>query len=131
MTAEVDCVLRDPDLHDGTLTGIVVQNGHTLELHCFTVDHQRYTLRLPSLVRLRVDNFLQGNIIFELSVHASGFAPELVKKVFGEDGPGEPPWLADELNRLSNGTWTLLELTSSYGCDLLALSEGELIVEPA
>jgi hypothetical protein len=121
--------MQTPDFHDGSLTGIILPEAETLELRCADVNGRRYILRLPQLVSLRADNFREGNIILDASVYESDFPPELIKKVFGEDANGEPAWLAGRIEALREGSWTLLELTSSYGCELLALARGRLSVE--
>src|SRR5258708_39139478 len=116
-------VLMEPDLHDGTLTGIVLSAPNTVSLYCTDVDKRQFMLRLASLVRLRANDFLEGNVIFEVRVHTHSFSPELVRRVHGNDDDAIPEWLPAMLLKLSAGTWTLLEVTSSYGCDLLALAE--------
>ena len=120
-----------PDLHDGSLSGIIVSEAKTLELHCAQVDGRRYVLRLPELVSLRADDFRQGNIILDVKVYESDFPPDLIRSVYGEEGNADPAWLSRELQALRQGPWTLLELRSSYGCHLLALAKGHLLVEPA
>lgn len=121
-------VLLEPDLHDGTLSGIVLTAPKTLSLHCADVDQRQYVLRLSGLVRLRANDFMEGNVIFEVKVHTHDFSPGLVKRVYGESGDAVPEWLPATLLKLSRGEWTLLEITSSYGCHLLALAEGSLDV---
>jgi hypothetical protein len=120
-----------PDLHDGSLNGIIVSEGKTLELRCAQADGRRYVLRLPELVSLRADDFRQGNIILGVNIYESDFPADLIKSVYGEDGDADPAWLSREFQTLRQGGWTLLELTSSYGCHLLALARGQLLVEPA
>lgn len=110
------------DLHDGYLNGIVVRAENTLVLHCKTADGKTGTLTIPGLVRLRADNFNEGNIIFELSFHRGRECPEdLVKKLKGYDEIRDAETLSRDMKNIEERNWTLLELTSSYGCDLLAL----------
>ena len=122
-------VLRDPDFHDGALTGVRVIDRSVLELSCSTVDGGRYLLSLSGLECLRADNFLQGNIIFELRTFNSDLPLDLVRKAFGIQEGERPNWLEPKLVELSTGHWTLLELSSSYGCDLTAIGRGEVTIE--
>ena len=78
------------DLHDGTLTGMLLYGDKVLELRFADVNGRRYVVRLQQLHRLRADNFREGNIIFEANVYDVDFPRELIKKVFGEDSEGEP-----------------------------------------
>ena len=79
-----------PDLHDGSLSGIIVSDANTLELRCAHVDGWRYVVRLPELVSLRADDFRQGNIILDVRVYESDFPRDLTKRVYGEEGDADP-----------------------------------------
>jgi hypothetical protein len=126
---EQTTVLLNPDLHDGFLRGIVLSEPETVELLCSDVKGHLYTLRLAGLVALRADNFLQGNVIFEVNEYRAEFPRGLIKRVYGEDAESEPDWLSLRVQELSENSWTLLEVTTSYGCELLALARGHLLVE--
>ena len=122
-------ILRDPDFHDGLLTGIRVVDGSRLELSCATIDGEPYLLSFSGLESLRADNFLKGNIIFEVEVFDSELPPDLVKKAFGIDGDEQAAWLEAKLAEMKKGGWTLVEVSSSWGCELVALGRGEIRVE--
>ena len=125
-----ETVLCDPDFHDGCLTGVVVRDRSTLELHCTTVDGVDHLLRLEGLDALKADNFSQGYIIFEVIVHRPPFDPELVLRAHRHSGEGKPDredaWLPRKLDRMLRENWTLLQITSSYGCEVLAIASGEM-----
>ena len=121
--------MRDPDFHDGTLTGIRVVDGSRLELSCATLDKEPYLLSLSGLESLRADNFLQGNIIFEVEVFDAALPLHLVKRVFGIDSDERPAWLEAKLEEMKHGRWLLIEVSSSYGCELVALGRGEIRVD--
>jgi hypothetical protein len=122
-------ILRDPDFHDGHLMGIRVIDRSTLELFCSTIDGESYLVSLSELECLRADNFLQGNIVFEVTLFDSAFPVDLVKRAFGLDGDEQPAWLDGKIEQMGQGHWTLLQLSSSYGCDLLAIGKGTIRVE--
>jgi hypothetical protein len=112
------------DLHDGYLHGIVVYGEKMLVLFCTTVNGKDCTVTIPGLVRLRANNFNEGNIIFELNFHRGSACPsDLVGKLRGYDLK-DAERLSADLRNIGERNWTLLELTSSYGCDLLALFDG-------
>jgi hypothetical protein len=108
-----DGELIEPHLHDGLLTGIVVESHDdvdTLVIHCTDGDRKRQlVLRFANLSRLRVDNFREGNVIFDLQ--------EI-------DGAAMPDGDLDDLvGREGKGKYTFLSMSTSYGCDLLASFE--------
>lgn len=110
------------DLHDGYLNGLVVRAENTLVLHCKTADGKTCTVTIPGLVRLRANNFNEGNIIFELNFFQGGQCPDnLVRELKGYDETRDAEALIADMKNIGECNWTLLELTSSYGCDLLAL----------
>jgi len=121
-------VLRDPDLHDGRLLAMEVR-GNSLLLRCTAVDGQEYAVTVGDLVRLRADNFLQGNIIFELLIFAGSNCPEdLVRSVY--QLRTDDKWIGVAMEEIRRERWTLLQLESSYGCSLVALSKGAVDVRP-
>jgi hypothetical protein len=115
VTVDSGRIVRDPDFHDGKLTGIRVVDRSRLELSCSTLDGEPYLVSLSGLDSLRADNFLQGNIIFELEVFDSDLPLDRVKKAFGVDGDERPAWLDAKLSEMKHGHWTLLDVSSSYG----------------
>jgi hypothetical protein len=113
-----------PDFHDGHLDGILLENGKKLILNCRDVTNQRWEITISKLRRLSVDNFLEGNIIFEVNVfNGPECSSALIKKVYGLNDPTDTKVIADYTEEAIVKKWTLVELTSSYGCELLALSE--------
>ena len=120
-------VLRSPDLHDGLLTAVVLVGETTLELHCQTVDRTLYVLRLRDLVRLRVDNFLEGNIIFEIRTFPSNECPtEIIDRLYPPSPMGVRGTEQPEARRAVAEGWTYVCLESSYGCELVALAKKQL-----
>jgi hypothetical protein len=64
--------LIDPEFHDGLLLGIVLsEDREDLTLFCRREDGKDFSLVVPQIDRLRVDNFLQG-IKFLRSQFAKG-----------------------------------------------------------
>jgi hypothetical protein len=118
--------LKAPDLHDGQLTGISMGDDETLTLYCSSVGGGSCTLRIPNVTRLRADNFREGNVIFEVNVYEGEECPEaLVGRLYNEGQNGGN--LASHMLEIRQKRWALFELTSSYGCELLALSRRSAI----
>ncbi|MBA3353104.1 MAG: hypothetical protein H0U23_11925 [Blastocatellia bacterium] len=110
------------DLHDGYLNGLLIEAETTLILHCKTEDGRACTFTMPGMVRLRANNFREGNIIFELNIYQGPECPiELVKQLKEYEEARTDEMLSKDMEIIVQGNWTLVELTSSYGCDLLAL----------
>src|SRR5579864_54913 len=80
-------IMTTPDLHDGLLLGIILSpDGDELTLLCREVDGTEVRLTVPEIVRLRVDEFLQGNIISDVWIREGDRCPqESVRRVFGYD----------------------------------------------
>ena len=121
-----------PTFHDGLLTGINVSKSDAT-LFITRVDDTRWRLDLVGVSQLRADDFRQGNIISHLEV-ISGTAPprEWLAELIGPPHPSAAREYHDKhrdsLDRMSrsveNGEVSLLVVTPSYGCDLLALCTG-------
>lgn len=129
MNENVGQIFREPDFHDGALTGVRVIERSTLELYCSTLEGEAYKVSLSGLEALKVDNFREGNIIFEIELFNSNFPIELVKRAFSLSAEENPPWLQQKITEMTADGWTLLELSSSYGCEIAAIAKGKLDVQ--
>lgn len=111
-----------PDIHDGFLTGLILPDENTLELHFLSLAQQKFILSFPDLLALKAENFRQGNIILDVMIYRKEVCPlRLLGQAFGYDDLESDRYLPDRLKELEQYEWSLLELTGSYGCDLLAL----------
>ena len=127
-------VLTSPDLHDGSLVGMVLAANGDLSLFCRAVDAKLYKLVVPAVERMRADNFLQGNTIFEISVYEGEDCPrkaledlycytnEAREHLYSRNDNLMGTWIPAQLEKITREGWTLISLGSSYGCELLALS---------
>ena len=122
-----------PSFHDGYVTSIVLgEKAATLGLR--QCDGPDYELVLAGVEALEVDDFRQGNIIFEVGV-ITGRDPddgapieELLERLF--PGPhaqsakhyheSHSTFLAERIARIASGEAALVTITPSYGCDLVA-----------
>ena len=116
----------EPDLHDGKLLGLKITKEKILQLDCIDVFGTNWNILIPKIERLRATNFLEGNIIFEINFYqGSNCPPNLVKELFGytEDEPNN--YFKGSMSDIKKRNLILVEMTSSYGCELLALSSAE------
>ena len=110
-----------PDFHDGYLVGLNLIEPNQLEIKCRTVNNINYRIILPSIMRVKADNFCEGNIIFEINIyHGKECNFKLYKKI-QSDGMDRDDALFSEFEKLNENNWTMFELTASYGCELLVL----------
>ncbi|HEY6418986.1 MAG TPA: hypothetical protein VIX59_08285 [Candidatus Binataceae bacterium] len=125
LVIDPDGTLIDPEFHDGLLLGIVLSpDGGDLTLLCRRVDGRDFSLALPRLVRLRADNFLEGNIIFGISIYeGDSCPPEDVRWVWDYNDEHAQQYLPKHMKDITDERWTLLKVTTSYGCELVALSK--------
>jgi hypothetical protein len=117
-------VLINPDLHDGLLVGLVLSPPKSLTLVCKTVDGTDCNVVVTKIEHLRADNFLQGNIIFEICIYEGrNCSLDALKKLYAvKEDQQLDRFLPDAMAKIIRERWSLLELGSSYGCELLALS---------
>jgi hypothetical protein len=55
-----------PDIHDGFLDGLWISGEKSVHLFLRTYTGERSTVVLKDVERMRVSNFLEGNILFDL-----------------------------------------------------------------
>jgi hypothetical protein len=116
-------VLVEPNFHDEKLTGLRMIGA---EAHLFlTTELAEFRLIVPKVVTLRATCFWEGNIVFDISIYQEP-SRDLVKELY-EWSDAEPHnYLAMTLERIKKEKLQMFELTSSYGCEMLALFSGEI-----
>jgi hypothetical protein len=117
--------LIEPQPHDGLLLGIVLsEERKDLTLLCRQEDGKDFRLVIPKLGQLRVDNFLAGNIIFRISIYEGERCPkEIVRWMYNYNQDHARQYLPKHTEEIVDGGWTMVEITTSYGCELVALSK--------
>lgn len=125
---DTESALLEPDFHDGLLTGVLVDLNSTLTITCTDEDRkQEYVLRVPGTNSLVVNNFRQGNIIFNIYLFEGSRSPrEVVAQAMGiRDEEDQAPVDAMEA-RIRQNNWVTIQITSSYGCELCGICECSL-----
>jgi len=119
----------DPEFHDGNLTGIRITKK-SLQLYLTTIDSKNFIITISDIVRIRVNNFLEGNIIFDITVYKNTLCQEeKLKILYGYNEEQAAKHLPANLRDIANKKLSLLELGSSYGCELLVLFSGLIQIE--
>ena len=123
-----DGTLLEPEFHDGLLMGIILsEEKGDLTLICRRVDGQEFDLVMPKIDHLRVDNFLQGNVIFEISIYEGANCPaDRIRWMFDYNEEHARQFLPMHTREIVDGGWTLLKVVPSYGCELVALSKAHV-----
>ncbi len=126
MTLQVDKdgVVTNPDFHDGDLLGIFTpRDPAELTLFLRTDEGIGFKLTIPDVVRALANNFSEGNIVLQLIITEGGkVSAEAVRKLFHYDDAQPTKPMPDQMKQIADEGWTLVEVTSSYGCELLAIS---------
>jgi hypothetical protein len=108
-----------PDFHDGYLDGLFV-SGKTARIFLRTLAGQTYTLILREVERLHAENFLEGNIVFDVKfLQPEQLTREDVLEVYGysEQSLVMQDWIRDATQRGLHA----VAISSSYGCSVLGL----------
>ena len=122
-----DGVVVDPEVHDGQLMSIAMSQDKTLTVCFQTASGSSVTLQFLDVVRLRADNFREGNIVFEVRTYTGGECPpDLVARAFDYGEAETARWLPAQLHTIVSEAWRLVVIDSSFGCDLVALGRGAL-----
>src|SRR5262249_27101906 len=93
------------------------------------VNNDSYKMTLKGLDRLRCLDFRQGNIILDVVI-VSGESPDknALRYLLDLEDDETPDFLLDRIEKIEQGILTFVNITPSYGCEVLALCS-ELCLE--
>ena len=125
-----------PSFHDGYLTGIELsEKSAVVGLQHY--DGTRYRLHLSGIEALLANEFRQGNIISSLEV-TTGTSPDIGDlrllwpaphpEVTDEYRQKHEIFVEDQRSKIERGEAVWLNLTASYGCDLVAVCKSVELV---
>jgi hypothetical protein len=111
-----------PHFHDGAVDSLSLKNNTILEIGIANVNGENYKLILNGLDRLRCLDFRQGNIILDVSI-VSGESPDksALRYLLDLKEDEAPDFLLDKIEKIERGILTFVNITPSYGCEVLAL----------
>ena len=109
-------------VHDGYLKGVMLCEPEELHLTFTNLGGEKYRLVVPCLDRLKADNFLQGNIVLDVGFYEAQSCPDyILRQAYGYDEEAAGKYLPVHLQKMNGQPWTVLEISSSYGCELVAV----------
>lgn len=118
MTNNFDC------LHDGYLYGLLLDEKNSLLLFCKDIQGKHWKVIVNKTIKLRVENFWEGNIIFSVRSYSGKECPvDLIKKVYKFNDEAAERLISQTYNQIIDKKLFLTLLNSSYGCELIALSQ--------
>ena len=107
--------------HDASLQSIDIRDGETV-LRLRGVDESVHHIYLRAVKRLRGLDFREGNIVFEIEVTAGSMpSMKVLRRLFDLEENEHPDFLEKFAKGIEKGDLTLVHLTPSYGCELIAL----------
>ena len=113
-----------PNLHDGNLLGLMSVDEQCILL-VSDVLGSMHRITLHAVESLRAENFLQGNIVLDVSVQtrAEVTEPDVLFALSMDEATASQHrrFLDELLGRIGNGSLHLFQLSSSYGCTLTSL----------
>ena len=120
-------VLKCPDLHDGLLRGISVSKDKQADLMVCDINAKEYLISLRNVKRLRAKDFCEGNILFDLTFFGLKNCPQnLLEQLYDLNIKAPDSTFIDRLKNTEElSGYRVLDVSSSYGCSLIALF-GEL-----
>lgn len=125
---------QNDEFHDCYLLGVYSENIKEkiaeLTIECYSCG-ANIKVVLEGLDRLHVEDFWEGNIIYDLKQYEwPNIPPDLLARVFHLSSserlhPSDP-----DLDRLLDNQMILIHITPSYGCELLALCKAIRVLIP-
>ena len=123
-------MVTPPVFHDGFVDGMLVRGSSALIL-LRTATERRYTLQLNEVDTLRANDFRQGNIIFELNLlSVSQLDRSFVFEAYDYNDQFKKQFVLEAWKRkVDEKRLEALEITASYGCQLLAVFRSPNLIE--
>lgn len=110
--------------HDGQLRGFRLVANKTCEVYLDDVKGKRFKIVLSGVERLRADDFMEGNIIFEvLGLNGDEVTIAEIEDAVSVTSGQHRPWVEKIRGRVCAGNLTLFRITSSYGCSMVCVCE--------
>lgn len=127
LTTDKRGVLRDPDVHDVNLCGLLLSQ-RTLELYFLDpVNNASFSILIPEVVDCQMEGFKEGNIVFEIQFFQPSILGADIDGQMQHYGPPDRTAAFENARkamaiRASNENLTFIQISTSYGCDLIAIS---------
>lgn len=117
--SEKSLSLLEPNLHDGHLLGITLPLPGRAELAVVDVERRAYCIALDGVLRLCAKDFMQGNIILDVTVgRGEQVTPADLAQL--EESGCDTKWV---YGKIVGESLFVLQLAPSYGCSLTAVAK--------
>lgn len=115
---------RALQLHDAFLDGLYMTRNRALILTGRLQTGRSFTLLIPNARRVRTTDFSEGNIIFDIEWHSpKSCTRDLMQRLQNHTLPDREERITRDLAELQTRGETLFEVTSSYGCEIVGLTD--------
>lgn len=104
-------ILQGPNLHDLNITGVFVDSEKALNL--YIEEDEIHVLKIPNLLRLKIDGFQQGNIVLDIQLVNESERLSMLRALYDYREGHEVN--NRHIEDLDNGTSILMKITCSYG----------------
>ena len=109
------------DIHDGFFDGLLLSEEKTAHLFLRTCAGQRSTVVLKDVERMSVQNFMQGNIIFDVVlIEPSNLTIAHIEQAY-QLQPSQTELAQKLLEEAQQRKLLVLEINPSYGAEFTAL----------
>ena len=109
--------------HDGFVDGFLIREPQVI-IFIRTDGDEAFALIADDVTRMRVDSFLQGNIIFDIVIRHGNELTRSDVDVYGFAADANGERLAnDKLERLRKEDRVVLEINPSYGCECFLIAQ--------
>jgi hypothetical protein len=114
--------------HDGFVDGFLIR-GPQVIIFVRTDSNEAFALVAGDVTRMRVDNLLQGNIIFDIVMRQGQELTRDDMDVYGfaSDPIGEKR-VSDKLEQLKIENRIALEINPSYGCECFLIAQAVTLI---
>lgn len=111
-------------LHDSNLLAIIISetDSKQITIRFKSVESIIYEVILNRVEHFRCNDFLQGNIVFEISI-SKGIIVDKEELLWIWNNKQKPQYIEKMIEKINNGELTFLEVGSSYGAKIVAIAE--------
>lgn len=117
--------------HDGKLLGIIVSQARTCVLLTADQKGHHYRIVLSGVIRLRADEFKEGNTILNINVRSGEQvnSGEITRLCDADEQGVSGSFVSNILSRIHSRQLFLFAINPSYGCEFTCVCE-RLAIEP-
>ncbi|WP_197339955.1 hypothetical protein [Ralstonia solanacearum] len=126
-----DGEMISPAIHDANLRGIVLVDPDALYIPLRLVSGASVCIVLRGVIRLRADDFRQGNIVLDITVSGIDVKARDLMYVYGiaQEAKAEMSFLVAAEKDFCDGKLKLVEINASYGCSLACVCRDIDVIE--